>query len=54
MRIITRSIAVVLWLTPFVWFASSRRWGMFALWVPVTAVAVVLAEWTRRNRTVAP
>jgi len=51
MTIVTRSIAILLWLAPLVWFGSQHEWIRLAVWVPITAIIVVLAVRKTRKRS---
>jgi len=51
MTIVTRSIAILLWLAPLVWFGSQHEWIRLAVWVPITAITVVLAVRKTRKRS---
>jgi len=49
-RIIARTVAVVLWLTPLTWFAWQREWRLLAICAPFSALVAALAVRSARER----
>jgi hypothetical protein len=49
-RVIGRLVAITCWVAPLVWLAWSRKWGVFAIALPMTAMVVVFAERARRAK----